>query len=123
MLRNAKQGWTMSHRQAYFEFFNEARKRTGGPKYGEFLFAMRAEAISTCTPVVRDQLATFMDVQLFPTPPKSMTPPRGPGRMWTKQAALQAIGPELAGRNFSRGQNLFHATACSLCTNSMVPGA
>lgn len=115
ILRNAKQGWTMSHRQAYFEFFNEARKRTGGPKYGEFLFAMRAEAISTCTPAVRDQLATFMEVQLLPTPPKSMTPPQGPGRMWTKQSALQAIGPELAGRSFSRGQNLFHATACSLC--------
>ena len=25
------------------------------------------------------------------------------------------IGPELTGRDFSRGQNLFHATACSLC--------
>lgn len=115
ILRNATQGWTMPHRQAYFEFFNAAGKRTGGPKYGEFLTAMRAGAISTCTQAQRDQLATFMAVQLLPAAPSSVTPPQGPGRMWTKAAALEVLGPNLEGRDFDRGQNLFHATACSLC--------
>ena len=117
ILRNAKTGWTLRDRRAYFNFFVSASKHPGGASYGGFLTNIRKEAEANLTPREKQQLATALGQSLVAAPPNNIKPPKGPGKAWTKADAVAAIGPKdkLKGRNFNAGRNLFHATACSAC--------
>ena len=113
VLRNAKLVWTLDDRKKYFEFFISAAKHPGGNSYAKFLMQFRDDAIETCTPAEKIVLSSITSKSLIAAPIES-TPPKGPGRVWTKDAALAAIG-NLEKQDFKKGRNLYHATSCSKC--------
>jgi putative heme-binding domain-containing protein len=114
VLRTAKAGWTTALRRKYFEFFTEAAKHSGGSSYQGFLAQIRDEAYEGVPAADRIALDDIVSVPLGAKPFNAI-PPVGPGRKWTREEALAALGPELNRRNFDRGRNLFHATSCAKC--------
>ena len=114
VLRNAKTGWSLENRKQYFEFFIEAAKHPGGNSYSKFLMQFRDDAISTCTAAEKIVLDSITSQSLIAAPIAS-TPPKGPGRVWTKPDALATIGNDLKKRDFKAGHNLYHATSCAKC--------
>lgn len=114
VLRNAKTGWTIADRTKYFEFFVKAVQHPGGNSFGKFLTQFRDDALATCSTEEKIVLATITDKPLITDPFKS-TPPKGPGRKWTKAEAMSVLEGGIAKRNFESGRNLYHATSCSKC--------
>ena len=102
-------------RKAYFSFFVQASKHPGGASYAGFLENIRDEAEATLTVSERRSLASILGQSLVAPLPKNIPPPAGPGRTWTHDDAVKAIGPKLRGRDFEKGRNLFHAVSCSAC--------
>lgn len=116
MLRNLKSGWTLAERRVYFEFLNQAAKFPGGNSYAKFLTNMRDEAMGLLTNEERAQLVDVTGEDFNPVPDFEITPPKGPGREWTLQAALPHVsGGAFRKASFENGRNLFHAAACSAC--------
>lgn len=112
-LRNAKEGWTLEQRKKYFSFFLEAAKHPGGASYPGFLTQMREDALLTCSPAEKVALEPITSKSLVGT--IEVSPPKGPGRKWTKEEALKVLGSRLRGRNYDRGRNLYHAALCAKC--------
>lgn len=114
MLRNAKTGWTMEQRAKYFEFFLAAVQHPGGNSFGKFLMQFREDALANCTPAEKVVLEPITSQSLIAEAFKS-TPPKGPGRKWTKTEAMASLKGELRKRNFDAGRNLYHAVSCGKC--------
>ncbi len=114
VLRNAKVGWTIEDRKAYFEFFLKAAKHPGGNSYGKFLMQFRDDALLTCSPAEQIVLEPITSQSLIAAPIAS-TPPKGPGRVWNKEEALMVLAGKLEKQDFKQGRNLYHATSCSKC--------
>ncbi len=115
ILRNATNGWTMPEREDYFRFFVAAAAHPGGNSYAGFLKNIRREAEEKLSVTAKHRLAPILGQPLLASIPADITPPEGPGRAWTLEAAVETVGPKLRGRDFERGLELFHATACSAC--------
>lgn len=114
MLRNVKSGWTLPQRKEYFQFLIDASKHPGGNSFGKFLAQFRDDAIATCSPAEKIVLEPLTSASLV-GPPIQSTPPVGPGHKWTSAEIVDTVGKQMRGRDFKRGQNLFHATSCSKC--------
>jgi len=114
LLRNVKDGWMLDQRRTYFQFFLEAAKHPGGASYPGFLGNIREDALANCTQAERVALEPITGRSLTAAP-VTVTPPQGPGRKWTKAAALEVLGSRLRGRNYNRGRNLFYAVSCAKC--------
>lgn len=115
LLRNATEGWTPALRRAYFELFVEAAEHPGGMSYAGFLENIRADAAENLSVAEERALAPLLGRSLVAPPPADVTPPAGPGHEWTVAEAVEAVGPELRGRDFAAGRDLFHAATCSAC--------
>jgi len=113
-LRNATDGWTLEDRERYLRFFLAAAKHPGGNSYAKFLTQFRDDALKTVTPAERLVLDPIAGQSLVAAPLKS-TPPKGPGRKWTRNQALEILSAPLSKRNYDAGRNLFHATSCAKC--------
>jgi len=113
-LRSLKRGWTLDQRRRYFSFFLDAAKQSGGASYAKFLTQIRDDALLNCTPAERVLLEPITS-QSLTTKPFKATPPKGPGRKWTKEEALKVLGEGLTERNQKNGRNLFHALSCAKC--------
>lgn len=114
VLRNQKEGWTMEDRKKYFQFWVDASKYPGGNSLGKFLSQFRDDAILTCTPTEQVALGDLLSVSLLAPPPVT-TPPKGPGRKWTRESAMKEVEGKLKGQNFASGRNLFFAVSCGKC--------
>ncbi len=114
VLRNQKDGWTLEDRKKYFQFWVDASKFPGGNSFGKFLSQFRDDAILNCPPSDQVALGELLSVSLL-APPPATTPPKGPGRKWTREDALKEIDGKLKGRNFDSGRNLFFAVSCGKC--------
>ncbi len=110
MLRNVKSGWTLPQRKQYFQFLIDASKHPGGNSYGKFLAQFRDDAIATCSQAEKIVLEPLISASLV-GPPIQSTPPVGPGRKWTAAEIVETVGTRTRGRDFKRGQNLYHATS------------
>ncbi len=114
-LRNVRYGWTLPLRRQYFEFINRAAKHPGGASYAGFLTNCRNEALENCSFFERAACADLTGEELAAKPDFEITPPQGPGRAWTIDAAVEAIEAGQGPRDFAAGRNLFHAVACVAC--------
>ncbi len=114
VLRNVQSGWTLDQRKKYFQFLIDASKHSGGNSYAKFLAQFRDDAIATLTQSEKIVLEPVISVSLLSAPIES-TPPVGPGRKWTTSDIVNTVNTRMRGRDFKRGQNLFHATSCSKC--------
>ncbi len=113
VLRNVKEPWTLEQRQKYFEFFIKAAKHPGGSSYPGFLSQMREDALAHVSPaerIILDDIAGRSLIANF-----EATPPRGPGKKWSKEEVLAVLGSQLKGCNYEQGRNLYHATLCAKC--------
>lgn len=113
VLRNQEEGWTLEQRRRYFQFFVDAAKHPGGNSYAKFLSQIRDDALATTTPEHQVLLEDLAAVSLTAEPPQ-VSAPKGPGREWTRAAALP-LAQQLSKQNFDRGRNLFHAVQCAKC--------
>lgn len=114
-LRNSTEPWPTDLRKKYFEFFIKASKFPGGASFPGFLSQMREDALLNMPPAERPLIDDVASVSLLNQ--FTATPPKGPGKKWTKEEVLAAIGDKdkLRGCNYDQGRNLFHATLCAKC--------
>lgn len=116
MLRNRKKGWQITERRQYFEFLNEAAKFKGGASFTGFLTNLRDEALGNCTNEERAALADLTGESFNPVPDFTITPPKGPGQVWTvASAAPHTSGGAMKKGSFENGRSLFHAIGCAAC--------
>jgi putative heme-binding domain-containing protein len=115
-LRNQKSGWTLDQRRRYFTFLNAAAKHPGGASFGGFLTNTRDEALAHAP---NDQLIALKDitgVSYQAVPDFAITPPKGPGQVWTiESASKHANGGQFRNANYENGRSLFHAVGCGAC--------
>lgn len=114
-LRNVEFGWTIDQRKAYFDFLAKASTHSGGASYRGFIDNIRKDALAKCS---ESELAALKDLnsgQPTQVAVFKSTPPKGPGRAWTLEAAVSAVNAAGSKPDFDSGRNLFHATACSAC--------
>jgi putative heme-binding domain-containing protein len=112
-LRNVRYGWTPDQRAEFFAFLDAAAKHSGGESFRGYIDGMRDDALANCSAAERERFAPRAedaDAQ-----PAEIVPARGPGRTWTVDAALAAVGDKLSGRDFDRGRELYRAAACASC--------
>ncbi len=115
MLRNLRFGWSLEQRREYFEFISRAATYPGGNSYTGFLEAIREEALENASEAERVALADITGESLAAVPEFEITPPQGPGRVWTMDEATAAVEGHLQGRDFANGRNIYFATACAAC--------
>ncbi|MBI2927591.1 MAG: c-type cytochrome [Verrucomicrobia bacterium] len=114
VLRNAKAGWTLDQRRAYFSWFNKAlRDYTGGNSFKPYLVNIRNDAIATLADVERAELAAILEDR------KPAALPAPPPRPFVKEWRFEDLEPALAdatkGRSFAKGKEAFHAAQCLQC--------
>lgn len=113
VLRNAKAGWNIPHREAYFRWFDKARTWAGGASYQGFLTNIDSEAFDGATEAER--LAVEALGARKPFVMATRPDPIGPGREWSVDVILKASGEKLTGRNYENGKRAFAAASCILC--------
>ncbi|MFN3165896.1 MAG: heme-binding protein [Phycisphaeraceae bacterium] len=117
MLRNIKDGWTMTDRQAYFSWLNRAEAAGGGNSYENYLKNVRNQAIATLTETEKKTLGPLLE----PLPKNDNYPklvePKGPGRTWTTPMATKLVEARLkpGTRSYDRGAGLYQSTLCVQC--------
>lgn len=114
-LRNVRYGWDLHQRRTFLTFLKEADSHTGGASYKGFIQNIREDFLANCSDAERAALADLTGEEVTAPTAFVAEPPTGPGRVWTTDAAAQVIGSGLSGRDFDKGRNLFHATACATC--------
>ena len=117
LLRNVRYGWTTKERREYVTFLNNAGKFSGGNSYAGFLTNIRTAALQNASEAERAALADLTGETIAAKPDFAITPPKGPGQVWTVASALAALEEKgaMQGRDFNSGRNLHYATACASC--------
>lgn len=114
VLRNVTNGWTMSQRKTYFQWFNRALDEyKGGASFHKFLINIRAEAATHLNTVERNQLAVILEG------PAATKAQKTPARSFVKEWSLEELLPHLKkvahGRSYVRGKEAFAAAQCIAC--------
>lgn len=111
-LRNAKEGWTTEERKFYFQWLQDARGKSGGASYGNFLKNIDNDAFANVPELDRLALTAGGIRKIYSSPelPKA----KGPGRDWTLDD-LAGLQKELKGRNFENGKRAYAAARCVVC--------
>ncbi len=116
-LRNVRTGWTMEDRRAYFQWFYDALRKSGGRSYVGFIEDMRADAVEHLTAEEKESLAGLVDAfsdrsSFLATLPQ----PEGPGKNWNRQEIFELMSEGFdETRNFVRGERLYAGALCSAC--------
>ena len=78
---------------------------------------MRSKALENASEAERAALADLTGETIAAKPDFAVTPPKGPGQVWTVASALASLEETgaMQGRDFNSGRNLLHATACAAC--------
>ena len=114
-LRNLGQGWTIAQRRAYFEFLNEAAKKSGGSSYPGFIRNIRDEALATCSDAERIALQDITGENYDPIPNFEIKTVVGPGRVWTVDEARAKAGRNFRSASFENGRSVYFAANCGKC--------
>lgn len=111
MLKNARVGWSAKNVTAYFTWLSKAESKSGGRSYKGFVNNIRKEALSR----LPANLKTIAQKTPKYTPPATPLPAaKGPGRVWTMDAALAAV-TDLSNADAVNGKKMFQATLCHQC--------
>lgn len=113
VLRNAKKGWTIEQRRAWFSWFEGAQQWSGGASYKGFLKNIEREAFENATENERILIEAGGARKPFAMP--ELPKPAGPGRNWTLDEVRAIAETGLKDRDFERGKTMFAATRCILC--------
>ncbi len=107
-------GWTSEQRRRYFTLIADAVANSrGGHQYREFWSRIRETALKQ---IPEDQRETFEAIgPVAPQLAEGLPVAKGPGRDWTLELALKAVGRGLEGRNLKQGREMYAAAGCVLC--------
>lgn len=114
ILRNAKAGWTPELRQTYFSWFPRASAWKGGNSLKKFIENIRNEALANIAPESEKAPLDKLS-RSAPAAIAHAVPAKGPGRAWTVKESVAELEKRRTGRDFKRGKELYHASACASC--------
>ncbi len=123
-LRNVRTGWTIEDRRAYFQWFYDALRKSGGRSYVGFIEDMRADAAEHLTEEEKELLSGLVDAfsdrsSLLATLPQ----PEGPGQSWNRQELFELMNEGLdKPRDFARGERTYAGALCQACHRMGVAG-
>ncbi len=114
-LRNATAGWTPESRKTFFSWFPYARTWKGGNSFKGFIENIRKDAMATFVPPAEvaelEALGTKTEAVIIP----NYVAPKGPGRAWSLDEAVQLASAGMKGRNFSNGEAMYRSVMCATC--------
>ncbi len=116
-LRHVRTGWTVEDRRAYFQWFYDALRKSGGRSYVGFIEDMRADAVEHLTEEEKEPLAGLVDAfsdrsSFLATLPQ----PEGPGKNWNRQEIFELMSEGFdETRTFARGERLYAGALCGAC--------
>lgn len=113
VLRNAKEGWTLDQRKTYFGWMQEARGKSGGASYQNFLRNIDNDAFANASEIDRLALTAGGIRKIYSAP--ELPKPKGPGHDWTLAELLELQKKEMKGRNFENGKKMYAAARCVVC--------
>lgn len=111
-LRNAKEGWTTDQRKFYFQWLQDARSKSGGASYVNFLRNIDNDAFANVPELDRLILTSGGIRKVYSAP--ELPKPKGPGRDWTVSDLAKMQGA-LHKRNFENGRRAYAAARCVVC--------
>ncbi len=114
-LRNATAGWTPELRHTFFSWFPRARSWKGGNSFKGFIENIRSEALENFAPENERETLAALSAVVEEQAAVSFVAPRGPGRAWTLDEAVQLAEGGFKGRDFKHGEAMFRATMCLAC--------
>ncbi|OYX94706.1 MAG: heme-binding protein, partial [Sphingobacteriia bacterium 35-40-5] len=117
-LSEAKNGWTTELREKYFKWYYTAFGYKGGNSFIGFIDKARKMALANLpqdqvehyNKISGNDLLTNNGMKLA-----SVGSPKGPGRTWKLDEALEVVQKDSTDRNFEQGEMLFSATRCISC--------
>lgn len=118
VLSSAKTGWTAQLRDKYFKWFRNALNFRGGNSYIGFIDRARKLALAH---VPKDKVSYYEKLSGADMMSKSgndlviQNYPKGPGKNWKLDNALEVVEKGLTNRNFQQGKDMYNAITCSRC--------
>jgi putative heme-binding domain-containing protein len=115
-LRTAKVGWTPTLRNDYFAWFKTTHKWKGGLSFNGFIENIRTIALATVVDDAKEK-AALAELSQRPPPAylSNVVPPKGPGKDYTVDDAMNIVTGNLVGRNYEQGKSLFTGASCIMC--------
>ncbi|MCW3107502.1 MAG: heme-binding protein, partial [Segetibacter sp.] len=118
VLSEAKSGWTPALREKYFKWYNTAFGFKGGNSYIGFIEKARKMALANVPKEKFEHFNSISGNSLLITKGRNVAVignPKGPGRDWKMEDALEVVNHDSTDRNFAQGKMLFSAALCSTC--------
>jgi len=124
-LSEAKNGWTPELREKYFKWYSTAFGFKGGNSFIGFIDKARKMALANVPQDKFDFYNTLSGNDLLTKNGMklaSVGSPKGPGRTWKMDEALEVVQKDSTDRNFEQGKMLFSAVQCISCHNMKGEG-
>lgn len=118
VLSTAKTGWTPELHDTYFNWFRDAFNYKGGVSYVGFINKARQSALNNVAKERQEHFRKVSGEELLAnsgTDLVSGPQPKGPGKRWTVEEAVQVVEGNLKNRDFEQGKMMYDATRCSSC--------
>ncbi len=118
VLSEAKNGWTPALREKYFQWYNTAFGFKGGNSYIGFIEKARKMALANASKEKFEHFNSISGNSLLVTKGRNVAVvgnPKGPGRDWKMEDALNVVNNDSTDRDFAQGKMLFTAALCSNC--------
>ena len=116
VLSTATNGWTLGHREAYFEALQQSRYFQGGEGMPGFVKRIHDDAVTTLSEAEREQLKPLLaEIESDVSDGQTLAVTRPIVRDWKMvdiEPALNEVGKH---RDFKQGQNMFRAALCIQC--------
>ncbi len=118
VLSSAKTGWNDNLRQDYFKWFENAFSYQGGRSYIGFIDKARNLALLN---VPKDKFEYYNKMsgsEKLTTSGNELVAlysPKGPGRGWNVDQAVELVADSLQHRDFEKGKMIFSAVLCNRC--------
>lgn len=117
-LSEAKNGWTTELREKYFKWYYTAFGFKGGNSFIGFIDKARKMALANVPKDKFDFYNTLSGNDLLTQNGMklaSVGSPKGPGRTWKLDEAIEVVQKDSTDRNFEQGKMLFSAVQCISC--------
>ena len=118
VLSEAKTGWTPALREKYFQWYNTAYGFKGGNSYLGFIEKARKMALANVPKEKIEHFNTISSQSILGVNGRNVAVkgnPKGPGRDWKMEDALNVVNHDSTNRDFANGRMLFSAALCSTC--------
>ncbi|MFK7909304.1 MAG: c-type cytochrome [Akkermansiaceae bacterium] len=113
-LRRVKSGWSLDDRKYYFRWLNETLEKGGGKSFAGYIRAIRQDAIDHL-PEDKKASVSYLLGEVAKFDLSKLPMPKGPGKAWTVETAMEHFEKPLTGRDYSNGKKMYEAGRCIAC--------